>query len=163
MVGAPGPAKSPGVVAADERGRQVEDVLVDQAGTVEGARDPGPALDEQLDAPARAELVEHGLEVAGALEAGVDPRSGRGGPEHDPQRVAPRASASRTVSAGSSARTVPAPTRTASLSARSGGRRRRASAPVIHCEVPSGAAVRPSRVAASLSTTQGRPVRRWCR
>ncbi len=68
-------------------------------------------------------------------------------------------SGSRTVSAGSSARTVPAPTRMASLSARSRWASSRAASPVIHWLVPSGAAVRPSRVAASLSTTKGRPVR----
>lgn len=34
----------------------------------------------------------------------------------------------------------------------------RASGPVIHWLVPSGAVVRPSAEAASLSTTQGRPV-----
>ena len=69
----------------------------------------------------------------------------------------------RTVSDGSSARTVPAPTSTASLSARRRCASALASGPVIQRLVPSGAAIRPSRVAASLSTTYGRPVRRWVR
>ena len=72
--------------------------------------------------------------------------------EDDAERVAARRRA-RTVSSGSSARTVPAPTRTASLSARRRWASARAASPVIHWLVPSGAAVRPSRVAASLSTT----------
>ncbi len=53
------------------------------------------------------------------------------------------------MSAGSSARTVPEPTRTASTSARSAWTRTRASSPVSHCEVPSAAAMRPSRLAAA--------------
>ena len=61
----------------------------------------------------------------------------------------------RTVSSGSSARTVPAPTSTASDSARRRWTSRRASSPVIQRLVPSGAAVRASRLAAILSTTQG--------
>ena len=69
----------------------------------------------------------------------------------------------RTVSSGSSARTVPAPTRTASEAARSSCASARASGPVIHRLEPSGAAMRPSMVAASFSTTQGRPVRRCFR
>ena len=52
---------------------------------------------------------------------------------------------------------------TASLSARSRWASRRAGSPVIHWLVPSGAAVRPSSVPASLSTTYGRPVRRCLR
>ena len=47
-------------------------------------------------------------------------------------------------------RTVPAPTRTASLSARRRWASARASSPVIHRLVPSAAAIRPSSVAASL-------------
>ena len=40
---------------------------------------------------------------------------------------------------------------------------RRACGPVIHCEVPSAAAVRPSKEIAALSRQNGRPVRRWWR
>ena len=39
----------------------------------------------------------------------------------------------------------------------------RAAGPVIQRLEPSGAAMRPSRVAASFRTTQGRPRRRWAR
>ena len=70
---------------------------------------------------------------------------------------------SRTVSVGLSVRTVPAPTRIASLSARSWCTSARASGLVIHFDVPSAAAVFPSSVAAILTITQGRPVRLWCR
>ncbi len=69
-------------------------------------------------------------------------------------------STSRTVSSGSSARTVPAPTSTASEWARRRWTSRRAASPVIQRLVPSGAAVRPSRLAAIFSTTQGWPVLR---
>ena len=69
----------------------------------------------------------------------------------------------RTVRLGSSALTVPDPTITASEKALSRWASLRASNEVIHCDDPSGAAVRPSRLAASLATIQGRPVRRWCR
>jgi len=95
--------------------------------------------------------------------AGHEPRRGRG--EHDAKRLTSRPG--REVVAhgerGIIDRTVPAPTSTASLSARRRWTSRRASAPVIHRLEPSGAAVLPSSVAASLSTTKGRPVDRCTR
>ena len=123
----------------------------------------GPALDQGLEDVAAAELVEDLAEVAFELEGGVDRGAGRGLAEDDPQGVAAGDVSGRTVSDGSSARTVPAPTITASLSARRRWASARASSPVIHRLEPSAAAVRPSRVAASLSTTHGRPVVRCLR
>ncbi len=49
------------------------------------------------------------------------------------------------------------------LSARNACASARASAEVIHCDVPSAAAILPSRLVPSLATTYGRPVRRWNR
>ncbi|EKA62560.1 phosphoenolpyruvate synthase/pyruvate phosphate dikinase [Janibacter hoylei PVAS-1] len=74
--------------------------------------------------------------------------------------VAP--STPRTARCGSSARRVPAPTRTASRSARSRCTASRAVGPVIQRLVPSAAAVRPSRVLASFHVTYGRPVLTAC-
>ena len=82
----------------------------------------------------------------------VKPRAS-GGAFPSTTRSGSRPSPWRTVRAGSSARTVPAPTNTASLSARSRWASARAASPVIQRLVPSVAAVRPSRLAASLSTT----------
>jgi hypothetical protein len=67
---------------------------------------------------------------------------------------------SRTVSAGRSASAVPDPTTTACESARSSCASARASSDVIHCDVPSAAATRPSRLSATFATTNARPVRR---
>ena len=69
----------------------------------------------------------------------------------------------RTVSAGRSASAVPDPITIAWLSARNSCASARASAEVIHCDVPSAAAILPSRLVPSLATTYGRPVRRWNR
>ena len=143
------------VVAAGERRREVHDVAVDQPGPVEGAGDGRPALDQHLQHALGPEGVEHLAEVAGELEGRAAPwRRRRPGPSTT--RSGWRSSGVstwRTVRLGSSARTVPAPTSTASLSARSRWASARASGPVIHWLEPSGAAVRPSRVAASLRTT----------
>ena len=57
---------------------------------MEGVGDGRSALDEDLQDAAPAELVEHRPEVAGQLEARVDPGAGRRPPEHDPQRIAAR-------------------------------------------------------------------------
>ena len=57
-------------------------------------------------------------------------------------------STSRTVRRGRSASAVPAPTTTACESARSSWASARAAAPVIHCDEPSRAAMRPSRLIA---------------
>ena len=70
------------------------------------------------------------------------------------QRQIPR---SRTVSDGSSARAVPAPTITASWRARMACTKRRAGAAVIHWLSPVAVAMRPSKLLASFSVTMGRP------
>ena len=63
----------------------------------------------------------------------------------------------RTVSWGSSASTVPIPTRTASAANLSRWPSSRAASPVIHRDAPSAAAILPSSVMAALSVTCGRP------
>ncbi len=84
--------------------------------------------------------------------------------EQDAQRLTlDGPSRSRTVRRGRSARAVPGPTTTAWDSARSRCTSARASIPVIHCELPSAAAVRPSMLIAVFSNANARPVRRWCR
>ena len=103
---------------------------------MEGVGHGRPTLDEQLDDVAPTELVEHAAEVPATLEAGVDAGAGRRTAEHDAQRIASGDMADR--ERGSSARTVPAPTSTASLSARSRWTSALASSPVIHWLVPSG-------------------------
>ena len=78
---------------------------------------------------------------------------------------APRAAAgaprdrrsSRTLSRGSSARTVPAPVNTAELRARQICTSARDASPLIHCLTPAACAVRASRLIASFSRTNGRP------
>jgi hypothetical protein len=62
---------------------------------------------------------------------------------------------SRAVSCGSSARTVPIPTATASTCARSSWTRLREAGPEIHRLLP-GTVTRPSRVCANFNTTNGR-------
>ena len=86
IVAAPWPVNSPRrVVAAEERGREVEHVAVDEAGLVEGVGDRGAALDEHLEVALGPELVEQLAEVT------VDAR-GTGGPSLPRARVrAPRA------------------------------------------------------------------------
>ena len=71
-------------------------------------------------------------------------------------------SSPRTVSCGSSASTVPLPTTIASTIARSACTSARATVPVIHCELRSAAATRPSSVAAYFHVTNGRAVRTAC-
>ena len=63
----------------------------------------------------------------------------------------------RTVSSGSSDRTVPMPVSTAQARARHAWPSARAASPVIQRLVPSGSAVRPSRLAAAFIRTYGRP------
>ena len=126
----------PGVVAAEQRGREVEHVAIDETCTVERARDRRATLDHRLQHTAPSELVEHLGQRTVELDAGVHLRVGRRLAEDDLSGSGP--SASRTVSAGSSARTVPAPTITASLSARRRCASARASGPVIHWLEPSG-------------------------
>ncbi len=63
----------------------------------------------------------------------------------------------RRVRSGSSAATVPAPTRIASYSSRSSMARRRAASPVIQRLRPEASAVFPSRLSAHFARTKGRP------
>ncbi len=63
----------------------------------------------------------------------------------------------RALSDGSSASTVPMPVSTALARARQRCTSPRAAAPVIHWLVPLASAVPPSRLAASLTRTKGRP------
>ena len=104
-----------GVVAAEQSGRQVEHVAVDQARPVQVVGHRGAALDQHLEHAALARgrrARPPGVPLE--LERRVHPGVGRAPAEHDPERLAkPSGSSSagrRTVSAGSSARTVPAPT-----------------------------------------------------
>ena len=72
----------------------------------------------------------------------------------------PSAAASRRrLSCGSSASTVPMPVSTASARPRQRCTSRRAASPVIQVLSPDSMAVRASRLLASLTRTQGRPVR----
>ena len=82
------PEQAQRVVATEHGGGEVDDVPVDEPGGVEGVGDGRPALDEHLQHAPTAEIVEHGAEVAGQLQARVDPGPGGGPAEHDPQRVA---------------------------------------------------------------------------
>ena len=140
------------VVAAGQGGGEVDDVAVDEPGPVELAGHRGSPLDQDLEDVASAELVEDLVQVALELEGGVDLGAVRAAWPRTTRRGSLPV-AWRTVSDGSSARTVPAPTSTASLSARRRWASARASGPVIHRLLPSAAAVRPSRVAANLRTT----------
>ncbi len=65
--------------------------------------------------------------------------------------------------AGRSASAVPAPTTIACDSARRRWASARDAAPVIHCDEPSAAAMRPSRLMAVLTTVKARPRRRCTR
>ena len=77
-----------GVVAAEEHGREVEHVAVDEPLRVEGVGDGRAALDEQLEVALGAELVEQLAEVAAVLEAGPHLGVGRRLAEHDALGVA---------------------------------------------------------------------------
>ena len=89
MVGAPGAGEqAAGVVAAEERRREVEDVAVDQAGGVEVVGHRGAALDQHLEDAPLPELVEDLAEVARRARAPGGPRRRRAAlAEHDPQRA----------------------------------------------------------------------------
>src|SRR5690606_32810106 len=77
----------PGVVAAEQRGSEVDDVLVDETGPVEVAGHRCTALHQQLDDPTFAELVEQVGQVALELDRRLHARLGRGGPQHHPERI----------------------------------------------------------------------------
>ena len=129
---------------------------------MERAGHGGPALHEHLEDVSPPELVEDAAEVAVQLERRVDPGCGRCGAEDDPQGSRP--ATWRTVRAGIvGAHRAGTDEDGVALGAQTMGVGAGGLAPVIHRLVPSGAAVRPSRVAASLSTTSGRPVVRWSR
>ena len=131
-------------------------------GRPDGRRPPSsaPPSTRSCSTPRRPSSSSTPVEVTGQLEAGVHLRVARRRARAPP--AAGRAPSTwRTVSAGSSARTVPAPTSTASLSARSRWASARASSLVIHWLVPSAAAVRPSRRGGQLQhhqRTTGAPV-----
>jgi hypothetical protein len=74
-------------------------------------------------------------------------------PESTTTRMGEAPGTIRTVSWGSSASTVPAPTSTASQAARMAWATRRSCGPLIHLESPPSVAIRPSSVWAYLSTT----------
>ena len=134
MVGAPGPANRPRASSPPKRaGREVEHVAVDEAGLVERVGHGGAALHQHLEVALGAELVEqrHRGRRRAPGTGGPWPRRARGRAPPAADRPAGPA-ASRTVRVGSSARTVPAPTTTASLSARRAWASARASGPVIH-------------------------------
>ena len=171
MVAAPGPANS-GRASSPRTGREPGrgHTRSTSPAAVEGVGHRRAPLHQDLQDPpvARARRAPpRGRPPTSRAGRTAAPSGAR--PEHHPDRLLVGAAearipgGSRTVSAGSSARTVPAPTSTASDRARSRWASRRAAGPVIHRLVPSGAAVRPSSVAASLRTTQGRPVRRCFR
>ena len=102
-------------------------------------------------------------ELARQLEARDGPgRRGGAVAEHHPQRVAALDVADGELRVVGSHGAGARPGRRRSRPA-AGGRRPGPPSPVIHWLEPSGAAVRPSSVAASFSTTHGRPVRRCFR
>ncbi len=118
MVGAPGPVNSgAAVVSAEQRRCEVQHVAIDEAGAVERGRNGRAALDHRLHDASPAELVEHDVELTLHLDARL--HLGPCGACPSTTRIGSRPWTWRTVSDGSSARTVPAPTMTASLSARS--------------------------------------------
>ena len=87
---APGAGEQrPGVVAAEQRGREVQDVAVDEAGAVEVAGDRGAAFDHHLhDAPAARARRARSPSRPSSSSAGWTLRASAGAAEHDPQRVA---------------------------------------------------------------------------
>ena len=90
MPGAPGSGEhAPGVVAAEEHRCEVEDVVVDEPGDVERVGHRGPALDQHLHGPFRAEAVEQLAEVTVVLLCGQDLRTRGNRPQDHPSRVAP--------------------------------------------------------------------------
>jgi hypothetical protein len=132
---------------------------------------PGPALDQHLHHDPRrirapsSTLAEVSRQLQRRLDGGARwdrPRTTRSGCSSAPRNHR-SPGGSRTVSAGSSARTVPAPTSTASDWALRRWASRRAAVPVIHRLVRPGRRCRRPVDAASLSTTHGRPVRRCLR
>ena len=99
-------------------------------------------------------------------ELGVEQRARRRGRDRVASRstrsgcVSTGPSASRTVRRGRSASAVPAPMTMACDSARRRWASARDAAPVIHCDEPSRAAMRPSRLIAVFTTVNARPRRR---
>ena len=155
-----------GVAGAEQGRRDVGVDVVDETGGEEGrgqrraalephvADSPAPQQVQGLPRVSRREVDERPGRVADprALGTSRSPITARRG-----CRGAGSPPGIRTVRRGSSARTVPVPTRTASRVARSRWTSARAASPVIHWLVPSAAALRPSRVVASFHVTRGRP------
>ena len=90
MVVAPGPSSSgTAVVAADQGGRQVDDVLVDQAGAVERRGRGGAPLHQHLQHAARRRARRARRRASPVSSRhGMDARAGGRLAEHHPQRVA---------------------------------------------------------------------------
>ena len=166
IVPAPGPAKSGRPSSPPKkRRRQVQDVAVHQPGGVEVVGHGGPALDQQLEHAAAAQLVS---------TSARSPESSRAGCTLAPAGARPsttRRGCGRSTAVVEADRQlgVVGPHRARpdqdGIGARpaGGGRRGGPPRPVIQRLVPSGAAVRPSRLAAILRTTQGCPVVRCLR
>ena len=169
---------SDGDPGAEQGRRQVGDDLVDQPGPEERAR---PASGRPRAAPARgparagpAAARSRSTRPSGpapssaavATQVGAESSSTRAPAGVRPACRRPPAAAARPPSRrtrrgrsarGSSASTVPTPATMASHSARSRCTSARDSGEEIQRLVPSAAATRPSRVAATFQTTNGRP------
>lgn len=158
-----------GVAAAEQRGSHVDDVPVDQPGTVE-VRRPGRHPRRAPGAPVGTQLVQDVGQLTLHLPTRLDLGRVGGGAEHGANGVDRSALGQhrRVVVADRERRIILAHGPLAFDDRVGLGTgtmaRQRAGAPVIHWLEPSGAAVAPSMEAASFSTTQGRPVVRcWCR
>ncbi len=149
-------------LASEQREHLVE-VDADAAAPGSDHRDLRPRGAPRINGPGRRRL---GGDDERRREREVEQRPGRGTRPRASRRTRNGARngaggwAVRTVSAGRSASAVPAPTTIACASARSPWASARAISEVIHCDVPSAAATRPSRLVASLSVANARPVRR---
>ena len=156
-------------VAAQQGGGEVDRELVGEAGRDDRARQGRAAL--HVDA---AECRGCRGRRGSPRGRGCASRSGRpdacAAPRHPGSARSPTTTGTgwwgisspaspRAVRVGSSASTVPVPTRIASLASRSSCTRWRAAVPVIHWLLPSDAAARPSSVDAHLTVTHGRPAR----
>src|ERR1019366_7984403 len=167
---------------SDVRDHTVGELLVE-----DGPVDAGAALHQDADALLLGQELQHLAERdtpvrtggegdhpgPGRLEGPAGSRRGsRPGGDQAPAVAADHARgrratvpSSRVDSSGSSASTVPTPTRTASWRWRSRWPRWRAASPVIQRDSPAAVAMRPSREEANLAVTNGSPAvtqRRYC-
>ena len=157
----------PAVVAAEKRRRHVPHVPIHEparGGT--RAATCAPPSTRSCSTPRRPRSSSTAPRSPLHLERRRHAGTGRGRAEHDAKRLA--RSGRRSVVADRE-RGVVASNRAGAdedgiaLGAKAVRRRARASGPVIQRLEPSGAAVLPSSVIASLRTTKGRPVARWTR